>query len=169
MIGRNGNPTGSRRGLSGEGDRPWLAVWMVLLDRALEAAAVPPGRRPEWKAAVGAFLLEFHRHPALIPPAQIREWLFRTGELGGAPTARSLPIAMEALTFFYTEVVPRPALAEAARHPFGGGPLSDRARTDWGGVPDRTLLSHLMEKLVERGVIGFVARPTPAGEDWSAA
>ena len=167
MIGRNGNPAGSRRGLSGEGDRPWLAVWMVLLDRALEGAEVPTERRPHWKAAVGAFLLEFRRHPALIPAAGIREWLFRTGELGGAASDRSLPLSMEALTFLYTEVVPRPALAEAARRPFAGGPLSDRARPDWGGPQDRTLLSFLLEKLAERGAVGFVAGPAVGG-DWSA-
>lgn len=167
MEGRNGNPAGSRRGLSGEGDRPWLAVWLVLLDRAMESAAVPPERRPHWKAAVGAFLLEFHRHPVRIPPAGIREWLFRSGELGGAPSARSLPLAMDALAFFYTGVVPRPILAEAARRPFEGGPLTGHARPDWGCAQDRSLLGHLMQKLEARGAAGFVAGPT-LKKDWSA-
>lgn len=168
MQGKNGNPAGSRRGLSGEGDRPWLAVWMVLLDRALERAAVPPERRPHWKAAVGAFLLEFRRHPALVPAAGIREWLFRTGELGGDSSSRSLPLAMDALAFFYSEVVPRPALARAARRPFEGGPLANRARPDWGGPQDGSLLSYLLEKLAERGAVGYFAGPALPG-DWSAA
>lgn len=168
MIGMNGNPAGSRRGLSGDGDRPWLAVWMMLLDRALESAAVPAEVRPRWKAAAGAFLLEFHRHPAHIPPEQIREWLFRTGELGGAPSARSLPTAMEALVFFYTHVVPRPSLADAARHPFEGGPLTGHARPDWGCAQDRSLLGYLMQKLTERKVANLAAAPK-SNRDWSAA
>ena len=166
------NPA-KRRGFSGEGERPWLAVWLVLMERAMQAEGGPAGRMDAWKASLGAFLLEFRRHPRHLTPEDIREYLFRRCELGAGDTPQSLTTAMEALSFFYRAVVPRPALAEAARHPFDHPALPPLPESDFTAPglpslprdPDSPLLKLLREKLVENGAPAFCA----IQHDWRPA
>lgn len=170
----------ARRGQSGEGERPWLAVWLVLLERAMQRAGFTTEARRDWKAALGNFLLDFHRHPAKLTPGEIREYLFRTGELGGAATPRSLSVSTRALAFFYTFVVPRPLLADAARHPFDAppappasleaSPIPAPQRAAWERA-DAALLTTLREKRVTGGAASFCGTDWGAvsgrGEDWT--
>lgn len=163
----------ARRGYSGEGERPWLAVWLVLLERAMRAEGGLDARKEAWKASLGAFLLEFRRHPRHLSPAEIRGYLFRRCELGATDTPQSLTTAMEALAFFYRAVVRRPALAEAAEHPFGFAPLRPLGIPDAfdAGLPDplpgaeSPLLSELRERLVRNGASAYCA----SLDDWRPA
>lgn len=134
-------------------ERPWAAVWRVLLDRAMEREKVPPALRGLWRAVLAAYLEEYRRHPARITAPEIRDFLFRNGELGGARPERSLFTTMDALAFFYARVVPRPTLSHAARHPFE--PVA-------GSDDDLMLL--LRERLVENGDSAFLE-----SSDWRAA
>lgn len=162
-----------RRGYSGEGERPWVAVWLVRLERAMQAEGGLAARKEAWKASLGAFLLEFRRHPRRMTPGDIRDYFFHHCELGANDKPRSLTTAMEALAFFYRAVIPRPALAEAARHPFDPAPLHMFPDPDCDGnglqdlshVPDSPLFGRLRERLVENGAGAYCA----ALDDWRPA
>lgn len=154
-----------RSGISGEGNRPWVAVWLVLMERAMDGRGLPSGNeigsKAAWLSSLGAFLLAFRRHPGKLTPREIRDYLFRTGEVGGSAPSRSLTTAMETLAFFYAEVVPRPHLAEAARRPF-------ESRRDWKTAGDDSLLDLLREKRIGYGTSAYAFDPA-GSRDWSAA
>lgn len=168
----------ARRGQSGEGERPWLAVWLVLLERAMQRAGFTADACRDWKTVLGNFLLEFHRHPAKLSPPEIREYLFRTGELGGAATPRALSVSTRALAFFYTFVVPRPLLAQAARRPFDGPRAPEASsvpaphRAAWERA-DAALFAALREKRVGNAATAYCASDWGAvsgkSEDWTPA
>lgn len=150
-----------RRGISGEGNRPWVAVWLVLMERAMDGRGLPSGNKAAWLSSLGAFLLAFRRHPGKLTPREIRDYLLRNGEVGGTAPSRSLATAMQTLAFFYAEVVPRFHLAEAARRPF------DISR-DWRAAGDETLLDWLREKGAVGGPSDYALEPAE-NRDWSAA
>lgn len=140
-----------RRGLPGQGNRPWVAVWLVLMERAMDGRGIAPGTKTLWLESLGAFVLEFRRHPGRLTSWEVRDFLFRHGELGGSDNSRSLSNSIEAVAFFYEHVVPRPNLAAAARRPFD-------VRPDREAAGDEPLLDLLRERLLVNGA-----------QDWSAA
>lgn len=150
-----------RRGISGEGNRPWVAVWLVLMERAMDGRGLPSGNKAAWLSSLGAFLLEFRRHPGKVTPREIRDYLFRTGEVGGNAPSRSLATAMQTLSFFYAEVVPRSHLAEAARRPF------DKNR-DWRADGDESLFDLLRERMGRNEAPAYFTDPAER-LDWTAA
>lgn len=155
-----GGTLGMRRGISGDGNRPWVAVWLVLMDRAMESRHIPGERRTTLKASLGNFLLGYRRHPGKIAAWEIRDYLFRNGELGGGDTPRSLGVSSEAIALFYDTVVIRPSLAEAARRPFD-------AKRSFDAPGDEGILELLREKLVENGAAGYLLGAA-GSRDWSA-